>query len=144
PRLIKDKIQAVKQYDKCPYCDIILKEEKSERFIYSNDDFIVFSPFAPRFNYEAWVFPRKHYLNMENLSENEFRNLSESIKIILSKLGAINAPYNFHLNLSPKNEDLHFHFEITPRMNKWAGFELATDSYVITTSPENSAKFYKE
>ncbi len=144
PRSIGEEIQATKQHDRCPYCDIILQEENSERFIYSNKDFIVFSPFAPRFNYEAWIFPREHYANMNNLAESEFKNLSDAFHTILSKLSDINAPYNFHLHQSPKNANLHFHFEITPRINKWAGFELATDSYVITTSPEDSAKFYRE
>lgn len=144
PKSIKEEMQAVKQHDKCPYCDIVLQEEKSERFIFSNEDFIVFSPFAPKFNYETWIFPRKHFLSMEDLKENEFKNLAEAFQKILSKLGAINAPYNFYLHQSPKNGELHFHYEITPRMNTWAGFELATDSYVITTSPEESAKFYKE
>ncbi len=144
PKLVKEKIEAIKKYDNCPYCDVIFREEKSERSIYSNDDFIVFCPYAPRFNYEAWIFPKKHYLNITNLSEKEFDSLSISFNKILLKLGKINAPYNFYLHYSPKGENLHFHFEITPRMNKWAGFELATDSYVITTSPEEAARFYRE
>jgi len=144
PRLVREKIEAVKKYEKCPYCDIIAQEEKSERFVYSNGDFITFAPYAPRFNYEAWIFPRRHYKNITELNNNELENLSKALKKVLSKLGAINAPYNFHLHYSPEKEDLHFHFEIMPRMNIWAGFELATDSYVITVSPENAAEFYRQ
>lgn len=144
PRLIKEKINAIRKYKNCPYCDVIKKEEKSDRLVYSNKNFIAFSPFAPRFNYEVWIFPRKHYKNITELKEEEFYSLAEIFKKILSKLEKLNAPYNFYLHYSPPQENLHFHFEITPRMNKWAGFELATDSYVITVSPEDAARFYRE
>lgn len=156
PSLVQEKIDAVKKYKSCPYCDIIKKEEKSERFIYANQDFVCFAPYAPRFNYEAWIFPRKHYRNITELKKNEFKNLAEVFQIILSKLGGINAPYNFYLHYAPTekvsspsggvrgNKDLHFHFVIAPRMNIWAGFELSTDAFVIKTSPENAAKFYRE
>jgi UDPglucose--hexose-1-phosphate uridylyltransferase len=144
PRLIREEIEARKKYKKCPYCDIIKKEEKSERKIYADDNFVAFAPFAPRFNFEAWIFPRKHYKNITELNKEEFESLAKAFKKILSKLASIGAPYNFYLHYSPKKEDLHFHFEITPRMNTWAGFELATESYVIINSPEDAAKFYRE
>ena len=144
PRAVQEKVNAIKKYKVCQYCDIIKKEEKSERFVYANDDFVVFTPYAPRFNYEVLILPRKHYLNITELGGEEIENLAKSFQKVLAKLGAMNIPYNFYLHYSPKGENLHFHFEIVPRMNKWAGFELATDSYVITTSPEDAAKFYRE
>ncbi len=144
PKLVQEKIEALKKYKKCPYCDIIKKEEKSKRYIYSDNNFIVFAPFSPRFNFEAWIFPKKHYGNITELNDAELESLARVFKKILSKLGKINAPYNFYLHYSPSGKDLHFHFEITPRLNKWAGFELATESYIITTSPEDAAKFYRE
>ncbi|MEA2097789.1 MAG: galactose-1-phosphate uridylyltransferase [Patescibacteria group bacterium] len=142
PRLVQEKIEALKEYEKCPYCDIIKEEEKSKRRIYSDANFVAFAPFAPRFNLETWIFPKKHYKNITELDDKEFESLALAFKKILSKLGKINAPYNFYLHYSPENEDLHFHFEITPRLNKWAGFELATESHIIITSPENTAEFY--
>ncbi|MBW6440589.1 galactose-1-phosphate uridylyltransferase [Patescibacteria group bacterium] len=144
PRLVKEKIKAREKYKKCPYCDIIKKEEKSERLIFSDDNFIVFAPYAPRYNYEAWIFPKKHHKNITELKENEINSLAKSFRVITAKLGAMNFPYNFYLHYSPKGKDLHFHFEITPRINKWAGFELATESFIIITSPEDAAKFYRE
>ena len=144
PRLVREEIQALEKYKKCPYCDIIKLEEKSNRLIFSDDNFIAFTPYAPRYNYEAWIFPKKHYKNITELNDKELDSLARSFKIIISKLGTMNFPYNFYLHYSPKGKDLHFHFEITPRTNKWAGYELATESYVIITSPEDAAKFYKE
>ncbi|MDF1497875.1 MAG: galactose-1-phosphate uridylyltransferase [Patescibacteria group bacterium] len=144
PRLVQEEVDALKKYKKCPYCDIIKSEEKSNRLIFSDENFIVFAPYAPRYNYEAWIFPKKHYKNITELNNAELDSLAKSFKIVVSKLGIMNFPYNFYLHYSPKGKDLHFHFEITPRTNKWAGFELATESYVIITSPEDAAKFYKE
>lgn len=144
PRLVQEKISALKKYKKCPYCDIIKKEEKKNRFIWADDNFIAFTPFSPRFNFEVLIFPKKHYKNITELNELEFKSLAKVFNKILGKLGKINAPYNFYLHYSPRGKDLHFHFEITPRFSKWAGFELATESYVLVTSPEEAARFYRE
>jgi UDPglucose--hexose-1-phosphate uridylyltransferase len=144
PDLVQEKIDAVKRYKSCPYCEIIEKEEKSERFIHANDDFICFAPYAPRFNYEAWIFPKKHYKNITELKEAEFKNLAEIFKIILPKMEEVNLSYNFYLHYSPAEGDLHFHFVIAPRVNTWAGFEMASDSFIVKTSPENAAEFYRE
>ena len=144
PGLIQEKIDAVKKYKSCPYCEIIKSEEKSKRFICANDDFICFAPYAPRFNYEVLIFPKKHYKNITELKETEFKNLAEIFKIILPKLEGANLSYNFYLHYSPNKEDLHFHFVIAPRVNTWAGFELASDSFIVKTSPEDAAEFYRE
>ncbi|MCK5123410.1 MAG: galactose-1-phosphate uridylyltransferase [Candidatus Pacebacteria bacterium] len=144
PSLIQEKTDAVKKYKSCPYCEIIKSEEKSERFICDNNDFICFAPYAPRFNYEALIFPKKHYKNITELKEAEFKNLAEIFKTILPKLEGAGISYNFYLHYSPIGGDLHFHFVIAPRVNTWAGFELATNSFIIKISPEDAAEFYKE
>ena len=142
PSLIQEKVDAVKKYKSCPYCDIIKQEEKSERFIFANRDFVCFTPYAPRFNYEVLIFPKKHYQNITELKEEELKNLAEIFKLILPKLEDTNISYNFYLHYSPDAEDLHFHFVIAPRVNIWAGFELATDSNIVKVSPEDAAEFY--
>ena len=144
PHYVKEKVEAAKKYTKCPYCEIIKKEEESERLIFANENFLAFTTFAPRFNYEVMIFPKKHYRNITEIGEKEFEDMAEVLHKVLSKLAKISAPYNFYLHVAPDGEDLHFHFEITPRLNTWAGFELATESFVITTSPEEAAAFYRE
>lgn len=144
PRYVREKIEAAKKSDHCPYCDVVKMEEASERMIFANDSFVAFTTFAPRFNFEVMIFPKSHYCNLTELSDREFDDLSEALQKVLSRLGRIGAAYNFFLHVAPSGEDLHFHFEITPRLNTWAGFELATESYVITTSPEEAAAFYRE
>lgn len=144
PRYVLEKVESAKKFDHCPYCDIIRQEEASERMIAANDTFVAFATFAPRFNFEVLIFPKEHHRNLTDISEAEFDDLAQVFHKILARLNRIGAAYNFFLHVSPVGEDLHFHFEIAPRLNIWAGFELATDSYVITTSPEEAAAFYRE
>lgn len=144
PVAISEIINATGNFDSCPYCSIIKLERNGERFVFENDDFIVIAPFAPRFNFETWILPTKHLRKLSDLKENDYVNLAIAFQKILTKMKTINAPYNFFLHYAPKDDDLHFHFIIAPRMNKWAGFELATDSFVITASPENVAQILKE
>lgn len=144
PRSVQEKIAAAKQHAACPYCEVAKAERAGERLIAANESFVAFTSYAPRFNYEAMIFPLKHYGNLTELDEAEIGELAEVFHQVLAPLGRANAPYNFFLHYAPAGEDLHFHFEIAPRLNTWAGFELATESFVITTSPEEAAAFYRE
>lgn len=144
PSAIAAKIAAVKKFDACPYCRIMKTETQSERLIFENERFAAFTTFAPRFNYEALLFPKAHQKNLSEMKADEWRDLAEVFHKVLSPLGKLKIPYNYYLHYAPQGENLHWHFEITPRLNLWAGFELATDSYVISTSPEEAAKFYRE
>jgi galactose-1-phosphate uridylyltransferase len=39
---------------------------------------------------------------------------------------------------------LHFHIEITPRIDTWGGVENGVETYINRVSPETAAKFYRE
>ncbi len=143
PEAVKEKLNAVKKYKKCPYCDIIKQEMNSPRRIFQNKNFVSFAPFAPRFNYEAWIFPKKHVKNITELEDIELISLAEIIKKILSKLSKITDSYNMLLYYAPKGTNLHFHIEITPRIAIWGGFELATGAVINSVAPETAAEFYR-
>jgi len=143
PEIVKEKLNAVKKYKKCPYCDIIKQEMSSPRKIFQNKNFASFAPFASRFNYEAWIFPKKHIKSITELNDIELVNLAEIIKKILVKLSKVTDSYNMFLHYAPKGTDLHFHIEITPRIAIWGGFELSTNAVINSVSPETAAKFYR-
>ena len=143
PALVSEKLQAVKKHAACPYCKIVRIESKSKRKIFETKRILAFAPFASRFNYEAWIFPKKHKRNLNELNEAEFSDLAIALKKILVKLKAINASYNFFFHYSPKKEDLHFHIEITPRISTWGGFEISTDAFINSVLPEDAAGFYR-
>ena len=143
PTAISEKINAIKKYKKCPYCEIIKFEAKSKRKIFETKNVIAFAPFASRFNYEARLFVKEHKKNMEELEEKEYQDIALALKKILTKLKKINASYNFFIHYSPLKEDLHFHIEITPRIATWGGFELSTDFIINSVLPEDAARFYR-
>ena len=143
PSLVKDEINAAKTYGTCPYCEIINIEKKSDRRVFENDNFVSFTPYASRFNYEIWVFPKEHIKNITEMNENKLLDLASMLKKILVKLKEINISYNFFLHYAPEGKDLHFHIEICPRLATWAGFELATNATINSVSPESAAKFYR-
>ena len=142
PSEIIEKIRAIKKLGKCPYCAIIKLESKSKRKIMETKNAVAFAPFASRFNYEAWIFPKRHVQGIE-LNDKEIYDIALILRIILLKLKKNNASYNFFFQYAPKSNDLHFHIEVAPRIAKWAGFEFSTGAVINSVMPEDAAKFYR-
>jgi UDPglucose--hexose-1-phosphate uridylyltransferase len=148
PKLIRDELSAVANYSVCPYCEIIKIEKSSLRKCFENNSFVAFTPYASRFNYEIWVFPKKHYLTLTQLSDVELTELSFIMYKILSRLKALDCSYNYFIHNTPKEmmdhpRALHFHIEITPRIDIWGGVENGIETYINRISPETAAKFYR-
>lgn len=143
PKSIREECLTYKSQDDCPHCRIIEIEKNSERRCFENKRFVAFTPYASRFNFEVWVFPKHHLKTFKEFTEEDYHDLAEIMKNILTKLKALNAPYNYFVHYSPKEENLHFHIEITPRLSKWAGFEFSTETIINTVSPEDAARFFR-
>ena len=143
PNKILNMLNAVRRFDHCPYCDIIRIERGSYRRVWEDEHFAAFCPYASRFNYEIWVFPKRHVSSLNELDENELTSLSRVMKHILLKLKGIGAEFNYFLNYSHDSDELHFHIRINPRIAVWAGFEWSTDTIINSVSPEDAAKFYR-
>lgn len=143
PPVVQSKVDAVKSHGSCPYCKIINIERESHRQVYEDESFVVFTPYASRFGYEVWIFPKNHYKNFMDFAEDDLVNLAGVLKNVLGRLKDLHQAFNMAIYYSPKGEDLHFHVEIYPRISKWAGFELETGIIVNQVSPEDAAKFYR-
>lgn len=143
PDLVAEEIKAVNRHKKCPYCEIVRLESKSKRKIFETKNVVAFAPFASRFNYEAWIFPKQHKKILEEMNYEELEDFAAAMKKILSKLKKLNASYNFYLHYSPNKENLHFHMEIAPRIATWGGFEFSTDFIINSVMPEDAARFYR-
>lgn len=140
PRRVEDKTTAIKKHERCPYCTIIFSERDSIRKCFENEEFIAFCPYASRFPFELWIFPKQHSRSLLDL------NLPELSKIMLkalNRLKTLKASFNYELYYSPFGADLHFHIEITPRFTIWAGFEQF-GTIINPMPPEEAAKFYRE
>ncbi|MBW3012141.1 hypothetical protein KY311_03070 [Candidatus Woesearchaeota archaeon] len=141
PSEIEIKVEA--SQGECDFCRIIGSETNSERRIMENS-FVSFAPYASRFPFEAWIFPKRHVKRLDELNDLELDDLAKHMKLILSKLEQLHAPYNFFIHYAPKGTDLHFHVEVAPRLTKWAGLEMGGGIVVNIMPPEQAAKFYRE
>lgn len=142
PKLVESEVKAFKKFSFCPFCSIIRLEAKGPRFVSENSSFVAFTPFASRFPFEVWIFPKKHIKSLVDLTD--FSALASILKHVLLKLRTINASYNFFVHNAPSKSDFHFHIEITPRLSKLGGFELGTDTFINVVSPEEAARFYRK
>ena len=143
PPIVSEEISASKILDDCLYCNIINVEKDSDRRCFENNSFVAFAPYASRFNYEVWIFPKMHVTNMNDLNDDEFGDLADILKKVLVKLKELDAAYNFFLHYAPEGENLHLHIEVTPRLATWAGFEFSSDIIINSVAPEDAAKFYR-
>jgi UDPglucose--hexose-1-phosphate uridylyltransferase len=132
------------QHQKCVFCDIIEKETKSPRLVLDNSHFVVFTPYASVHPLEFWILPKKHDVNLLNLTQAEIKAFAETLKTSLKALkDLVNDPpynYGFHLSINREARDYyHWHLEVYPRLSIWAGFEKNTGMYINTVKPETSA-----
>jgi len=165
PRYVKMELQNSRTYfhekERCLFCDLIRQELGSgERMIYENEYFVAFAPFASRFPFETWIFPRRHHSGFQELADEERIQLARCLKDILTRLKKTlnDPPYNYVLHTAPNavprpgkpdywgtiSYDFHWHFEIIPRLTKQAGFEWGSGLYINPTSPEEAAKYLRE
>ncbi|MBW3016321.1 DUF4931 domain-containing protein [Candidatus Woesearchaeota archaeon] len=140
PPEIKEKLNAMRRFVSCPYCSVVESEMNSGRFCFENSDFVAFCPYASRFNYEVWIFPKLHLSRFEDLN---LSSLADVLVKVLKKVGEANFDYNMFVQYGPKGEDFHFHIEVCPRIAVWAGFELCSGVIINSVAPEDAAKFYR-
>jgi len=142
PQLVQEELEAIKKYSYCPYCEIIGNEKRSFRRCFENENFAAFAPYASRFHYEIWIFPKQHIKTITLMNGAQLFDLARIMKQVLLKLKEINAPYNYVLHYH--NDDAyHFHIEVLPRLATWAGFEYSTEMAINSVPPEDAAKFYR-
>jgi UDPglucose--hexose-1-phosphate uridylyltransferase len=79
------------------------------------------------------------------LSTNELQHLAVALKEPLYNLknNLSDAAFNLLLHMGTKDNDLHLHFELLPRLSNLAGFELTSGQYINSMPPEEAAKFYR-
>lgn len=135
---------------RCLFCDILRQEvDLGERVVLENENFICMEPFAPRFPFETWIFPKVHLPSFFKMSREEEKSLSEILPQTLRRLkGVLGDPsYNYIIHTSPLRQEsgyYHWHLEIMPQLTRIAGFELGTGFFINPLSPEQAAQQLKE
>ena len=154
PKTVKEEINGSKKYyefrERCVYCDIISQELYSQlRIILEEKNFVVLSPFAPRFAFETWILPKKHQSHFYNINNDELESLANVLIELLKKLNvALNdPPYNLVIHTSDlvngNLEHYHWHIEIIPKLSYVAGFECGSDFFINPTQPEEAVSYLK-
>jgi UDPglucose--hexose-1-phosphate uridylyltransferase len=137
--------------ERCIFCDLI-RQERSDgrRLVYENAEFVVMTPYAPRFPFETWVYPKVHDSSYEECREGEYRYLADAIRQVLGRLRVAldDPPFNYILHTAPLRDShlhhYHWHLEIMPTLSKVAGFEWGSGFYICPTPPEEAAAFLRE
>jgi UDPglucose--hexose-1-phosphate uridylyltransferase len=153
-RVQEELLGAKKHYDfkeRCIYCDILHHEmQMGKRLVVHTDDYVSVEPFAPRFPFETWLLPVKHFSHFEAMELREYYGLAAVLKETLQRINrTLESPhYNFILHTSPVQEtpllEYHWHIEIIPKLTKVAGFEWGSGFYINPTPPEMAAQHLRE
>ncbi len=155
PHLIAEEMAGAKNYynykERCIFCDIVRQEiQQGERVVLENAEFLVVTPFASFAPFETMILPKRHNPFFEENQVHEIQSLAGIFSETLRRLEkALNyPPYNFTLHTAPfterRLEYYHWHFEIIPKLTKFAGFEWGSGFFINPTPPEEAAKFLRE
>jgi UDPglucose--hexose-1-phosphate uridylyltransferase len=153
PLTLREELKASKRFwqsnHKCAFCDILKREKKSPRFIWENDGFSVFAPWASVNPLEFWVLPRAHQASFLEMKRKQREDLAKTLRVCLGGLNSLlNDPsYNYGFHIAPSaeaDEFYHWHIEVYPKLAIWAGFEKSTGIYINTVPPEDAAASLRE
>jgi len=155
PKRVSEEMDGARRYydlrERCIYCDIVRQEvEAGARVVLDTDHFVALCPYAARFPFEVWIVPRRHQSHFEQAGIPTIENLGWVMRVVLRKLDKVleQAPYNFNLHTAPvQDPDMphyHWHFEVSPKLTRIAGFEQGTGFYINPTPPEEAAGFLRE
>jgi UDPglucose--hexose-1-phosphate uridylyltransferase len=139
-----------KEQQKCVHCVVLEYELRNKsRVVYENDSMAVITPYASHAAFELRLFPKKHAPRFEDLTDKEERAAADALKAALWKLhkGLNNPSFNYFIHtIPPKGHDYihyHWHLEIVPKSQIWAGFEISTGIEISAIAPEKAASFLR-
>lgn len=140
PALIQTEIDNEREYKKktgkCIICELLEKEK--ENIILQNESFAVLCPSFARFPFETWIISLEHKKSIAQFSEFQGGQFMQALRTIVEAVFRVSRDYNIAYHNGIEGEDSHFHAEIYPRPNVWAGLELGT-GIIVNTKTEKEA-----
>jgi UDPglucose--hexose-1-phosphate uridylyltransferase len=126
------------------------EEEAGSRIIWSDDQALVFVPFAAQVPHEIIIAPRLHSTDVTTTSGEVLTSMAEALTratfALERALGSI--AYNVVTELPawylPTNDAAHWSMRIIPRIGVEAGFEYGSGMRINTVWPETSAAMLRE
>ncbi len=162
PDFVKRELDGAKHYyeykERCIFCDIVNEEKKvGSRVLAETGHFLAFCPYAPRVPFEFWIAPKRHSCAFEEASAQEIEDLAGLLPELTGRMSrALGGPaYNYCIHTAPnriprKNlwhtlgDDYHWHIEVLPRLQRMSALDLGAGFHLITTSPEDAARYMRE
>lgn len=150
PKVVEDELKGAAEHyrwkERCIFCDVLKEELNTQaRVIWESEGFLAFVPFASRLPYEAWIVPKGHASQFNQIQEPGLKELVLGVKTILSKLRKAlhDPPYSLVLHASPLNdfprEEYHWHLEIAAQLPQTLGFGWGVAISVNPLPPEQAA-----
>lgn len=131
----------------CLMCrEVSFETKKQLRVIAENDEFVAYMPFASRFPFQVTVAAKTHSARFEETSDGHISELAPLLKQVLGMLfdRLDDPPYNLVIRSSPSRRasDLSFHWyiDILTRELFAANFELVSDVWVNSVTPESATR----
>jgi UDPglucose--hexose-1-phosphate uridylyltransferase len=150
PRVEAEQKRAAEGYaveHSCPYCRLIDKEiAAADRIVFQREGFVAFCPFASWQPCEVWLMPATHRPSFEAASPDELAELADVLHILIRRLELLipGIAYNLVVRTAPWTGGgdawNHWRIELLPRLNAFAGLELATGVHINPVSPERAAR----
>lgn len=139
PPLIRREMEAISSASFCLYCNVADREAASSRLIAQNDSWILIAPFCSQTPYETWILSKGHISNLEDMTEEERRDLATLLRDALRRMSSLldRPHYNYMIYQLPC--DYHLNIRIQPVVSKIAGFEKSTGIYINPVPPEQAA-----
>ena len=137
------------QYKRALLDDMVYEEKKYEtNFIFENESFVCYAPYASRFPYEVRIVAKKKIATIIELDDTQMIHLAEALELLFGKykgcLGEFaftmifkNHPYENYTGNS--KEYYRFSIHIYPRLSGIAGFELDSGIYINSVLPSEVA-----
>jgi UDPglucose--hexose-1-phosphate uridylyltransferase len=155
PRQVQDEIDGARRHyehrERCIFCDLVSQERKDRaRLVFENEEFVVFSPWAPRSPFETWVVPKRHESNFEAEPKERLGLCAQALRSTLRRLsaGLGDPPFNFILHSNPLRDapslSYHWHIEVMPALTQVAGFEWGSGFHINPVPPEEAAEFLRK
>jgi len=148
---VRDRIRTLEDhealYGECVLCQMIDQEAtEGVRVVFINDSFVAFVPYAALSAFHIWIFPLRHMATFGEVTDDEARDLAETLHVVLGKLyfGLGDPDFNYVIRSAPRNcasTAFHWYMSVVPRLGRAAGFELGSGMYVNDRYPEDAAEF---
>jgi UDPglucose--hexose-1-phosphate uridylyltransferase len=129
----------------CPACNMIGVESSGPRQVLATDSFLCFCPWAPTYQYEFWIYPKRHLTSFSKITQKEINDLALILRATLGGMAKAlkDAPFNLVFHLSPEKKNsrqIHWHIEVYPQLANWSGLERGFGVFISSVRPEKSAE----